>query len=161
MADDIAGSPVSLVRWSRRSTYKLSDELKEKGILVCPSSVGIILKDNDFTLKANRKCISETHHPHRNWQFEIIAETRKRFEDAGQPIISVDSKKKELIGNLKTGAKPGERIMTRFMIMIFVPMQTESQHLTGSLSLFSTLVPFLWECLMILPNLRWTASSNG
>jgi hypothetical protein len=105
MAEDIAGSPVSLVRWSRRSTYKLSEELKEKGIQVCPSSVGIILKDNDFSLKANRKCIAETHHPNRNWQFEIIAETRKRFEDAGQPIISVDSKKKELIGNFKNSGK--------------------------------------------------------
>lgn len=105
MADDIAGSPVSLVRWSRRSTYKLSEELKEKGIEACPSSVRNILKDNDFTLKANRKCIAETHHPDRNWQFEIIAETRKRFEDAGQPIISVDSKKKELIGNFKNPGK--------------------------------------------------------
>jgi hypothetical protein len=105
MADDIAGSPVSMVRWSRRSTYNLSDELKENGISACPSSVGNILKDNDFTLKANRKQIAETRHPERNWQFEIIAATRMHFEDAGQPIISVDSKKKELIGNFKNPGK--------------------------------------------------------
>jgi hypothetical protein len=101
MADDIAGCPVSSKRWSRRSTYKLSDELKEHNLFACPSSVGSILKANNFSLRVNRKCIAETHHPDRNRQFEIITETRKRFEDAGQPIISVDSKKKELIGNFK------------------------------------------------------------
>jgi hypothetical protein len=105
MADDIAGCPASLIRWSRRSTYKLSEELKEKNIFICPSSVGNILKENKFSLRANRKCICETRHPDRNRQFEIIAETRKRFEDAGQPIISVDSKKKELIGNFKNPGK--------------------------------------------------------
>lgn len=105
MSDDIAGCPVSLRRWSRRSTYRLSEELKESGIFACPSSVGNILKDNDFSLKANRKCIAETYHPDRNRQFEIIAENRKRFEDSGQPIISVDSKKKELIGNFKNPGK--------------------------------------------------------
>lgn len=109
MADDIAGCPVSMVRWSRRSTYKLSDELKENGIFACPSSVGKILKGNNFSLKANRKCIAETYHPDQNRQFEIIAETRKRFEDAGQPIISVDSKKKELIGNFKNPGKTWRR----------------------------------------------------
>lgn len=101
MAEDIAGSPVSSIRWSRRSTYKLSEELKEYNILACAGSVGNILKENRFSLRANRKSIAETYHPDRNRQFAIIAETRKRFEDKGQPIISVDSKKKELIGNFK------------------------------------------------------------
>ena len=105
MADDIAGCPVSLKRWSRRSTYKLSEELKQFNITACPNSVGNILKDNNFSLRVNRKCIAETQHPDRNRQFEIIAETRKRFEDAGHPIISVDSKKKELIGNFKNPGK--------------------------------------------------------
>jgi len=105
MADDIAGCPVSLIRWSRRSTYKLNEELKAKSIFICPGSVGKILKDNKFSLKANRKCICETRHPDRNRQFEIISEIRKRFEDACQPIISVDSKKKELIGNFKNPGK--------------------------------------------------------
>ena len=105
MTDDIAGCPVSLIRWSRRSTYRLSEELKENDIFVSPSSVGKILRENNFSLRANRKCIAETRHPDRNRQFEIIAETRKRFEDAGHPIISVDSKKKELIGNFKNPGK--------------------------------------------------------
>ena len=94
MAHDIAGCPMNLVRWSRRSTYNLGEELKTFNISACPSTVGKILTANDFSLKANRKCIAETYHPDRNRQFEIIAETRKRFEDTGQPIISVDSKKR-------------------------------------------------------------------
>jgi hypothetical protein len=101
MGEDIAGFPINLVRWSRRSTYNLSEELKEYDISVSPSSVGKILKIGNFSLRVNRKCVSETHHPDRNRQFEIISETRKRFEDKGQPIISIDSKKKELIGNFK------------------------------------------------------------
>jgi len=105
MADDIAGCPVSLKRWSRRSTYRLSEELKQYNITACPNSVGNILKDNNFSLRVNRRCIAETQHPDRNRQFEIIAEIRKRFEDAGHPIISVDSKKKELIGNFKNPGK--------------------------------------------------------
>jgi len=105
MGEDIAGLPINLVRWSRRSTYKLSKELKEFDISVCPSSVGKILKIGNFSLRVNRKCVSETHHPDRNRQFEIISETRKRFEDKGQPIISIDSKKKELIGNFKNSGK--------------------------------------------------------
>lgn len=105
MGEDIAGAPISTVRWSRRSTYQLSEELKEFDISACPSSVGNILKDNKFSLRANRKCITETYHPDRNRQFEIITEMRKRFEDQGQPIISIDSKKKELIGNFKNSGK--------------------------------------------------------
>lgn len=105
MGEDIAGFPVSLVRWSRRSTYRLSEELKEYNVSACPSSVGKILKSSNFSLRVNRKCVAETYHPDRNRQFEIISEIRKRFEDKDQPIISIDSKKKELIGNFKN---PGE-----------------------------------------------------
>jgi len=105
MADDVAGCPVSSKKWSRRSTYNLSNELKELGTIASPSSVGNILKVNSFSLKANRKSIATTHHPDQNRQFEIISETRKRFEDAGHPIISIDSKKKEPIGNFKNPGK--------------------------------------------------------
>lgn len=94
-----------LKRWSRRSTYRLSEELKVAGVLACPNSVGHILKENNFSLRVNRKTIAETYHPDRNRQFEIMSETRKRFENAGQPIITVDSKKKELIGNFKNPGK--------------------------------------------------------
>ncbi len=109
IADDTAGDPMSSKRWSRRSTYKLSDELKEQGINACPNSVGKILKENEYSLRVNRKTIAATQHPDRNKQFEIIFEEKKRFQDSGQPVISVDSKKKELIGNFKNSGKKWEK----------------------------------------------------
>jgi hypothetical protein len=107
--DDTAGDPMSPKLWTRRSTYALSDELKEKGIQACPNSVGIILKQNDYSLRANRKAIYSTQHPDRNRQFEIIFEEKRRFMERGQPIISVDSKKKEKIGNFKNPGKKWEK----------------------------------------------------
>jgi hypothetical protein len=109
MADDIAGCPVSSRRWSGRSTCNLSKELKEHDIDACPGSAGSILKGTRFSLRVNRKSIAETHHPDRNRQFEIISSTGRRFEDAGQPIVSIDSKKKEAIGNFRNPGKTWRR----------------------------------------------------
>ena len=92
---------MSSLKWSRKSTYTISKELYAYGITVSPKTTGNYLKDMNYSLKSNKKTIAETQHPGRNQQFIIIAEMRKRFADNGQPIISVDSKKKELIGNFK------------------------------------------------------------
>jgi hypothetical protein len=101
MENDTAGDPMSPLKWSRKSTYRISEQLRSRNISISPSTTGKLLKNMHYSLKANRKSIAETQHPDRNQQFEIIAELKKRFEDLGQPIISVDSKKKELIGNFK------------------------------------------------------------
>ncbi|NQT19160.1 MAG: hypothetical protein HQ592_05610 [Planctomycetes bacterium] len=74
-------------------------------IRCCPNSRGKVLKASDYSLRCNRKSIAETHHPDRDRQFRIIAEQRKRFEDRQQPIISVDTKKRELIGNFNNRGK--------------------------------------------------------
>jgi hypothetical protein len=92
---------MSSLKWSRKSTYTISKELYAYGLTVSPKTTGNYLKDMNYSLKSNKKTIAETQHPGRNQQFIIIAEMRKRFADNGQPIISVDSKKKELIGNFK------------------------------------------------------------
>jgi len=105
MENDTAGNPMSTLKWSRKSTYKISEQLRSRNISISASTTGKLLKHLDYSLKANRKSIAETQHPDRNQQFEIIAEQKKRFEDLGQPIISVDSKKKELIGNFKNPGK--------------------------------------------------------
>ena len=106
METETAGDPMGKrKKWSRSSTRHLKRELSSKGIDICPTSVGKLLKHLDYSLRSNRKTIGETKHPDRNQQFEIISRTRKRFEDSGQPIISVDSKKKELIGNFKNHGK--------------------------------------------------------
>jgi hypothetical protein len=86
-------------KWCRRSTRSLSEELAAKDMAMCPNSVGKMLKAAGFSLRCCRKSIAETKHPDRDRQFRIIGEKRKRFEDRQQPIISVDTKKRELVGN--------------------------------------------------------------
>jgi hypothetical protein len=105
MADDTAGDPMSNLKWTRKSTYSISEELCSENIAISPKTAGKLLKDLDYSLKSNRKTIAETHHPDRNQQFEIIADMKKRFADLAQPVVSVDSKKKELIGNFKNNGK--------------------------------------------------------
>lgn len=116
MDNDTAGDPMTGLKWSRKSTYTVSKELRQSDIFITPRTAGKLLKDMKYSLKANRKTIAETQHPDRNQQFEIIAETKKRFSDLGQPVISVDSKKKELIGNFKN---PG-RIWRKEADRVFV-----------------------------------------
>jgi len=92
-------------QWCRRSTRSLSDELETKDVTICPNSVGKMLKAAGFSLRCCRKSIAETQHPDRDRQFRIIAEQKKRFEDRQQPIISVDTKKRELVGNFSNRGK--------------------------------------------------------
>jgi len=106
MEDDTAGSPMGGLKWSRKSTYTVSKELCSINIFIGPKTTGKLLKDMKYSLKSNRKTVAETQHPDRNQQFEIIADMKKEFAELGQPVISVDSKKKELIGNFKN---PGRR----------------------------------------------------
>lgn len=105
MNESTAGDPMSGLKWSRKSTYSISEELEKRNITISPNTVGKILKESGYSLKVNRKTIAETQHPDRNQQFEIISDMKKRFINQGQPIICVDSKKKELIGNFKNYGK--------------------------------------------------------
>jgi len=101
MKADTAGDPMSDKKWSRKDTRSISREMKMRGVSLCPNTAGNLLKCGKYSLRVNRKSIAETQHPDRNRQFELIAEFRKRFEDAGCPILSMDTKKKELIGNFR------------------------------------------------------------
>ena len=105
MKEDTAGDPMSAKKWTRRDTRSVSKDMKERGVEICPNSVAKLLKEEHYSLRVNRKTICETHHPDRDRQFKIISEEKKRFEDKGQPILSCDTKKKELIGNFKNQGK--------------------------------------------------------
>ena len=106
MKHDIAGDPVTGVKWSRRATRKIAGELTTLGIAVSKNTVGRLLKKMDFKLRVNRKQIASTQHPDRNPQFLYIAAQREKYAAQGIPVISVDAKKKELVGNFKNaGAK--------------------------------------------------------
>ena len=106
MRHDTAGDPMSGLKWSRRTTTNISEQLTTLGIAVSKNTVGRLLKQMDVRLRVNRKQIASTKSPDRHQQFLYIDWQRERFAAQGLPIISVDAKKKELIGNFKNaGAK--------------------------------------------------------
>jgi len=113
------GDPESPLRWTLKSTHRLSKEL---GGRICPRKVSQLLKDKDYSLQSNRKNKEGASHPDRNAQFEYINETVRKFQKKNQPVISVDTKKKELIGNFKNKGqewhpkgKPDEVLVHDFM----------------------------------------------
>lgn len=88
-------------KWVRRSLRHLSGDLRQQGHRACPNTVGRLLRQQDFSLKSNRKGQSGKAHPDRDRQFQHIQQQRQRFAAAGLPVVSVDAKKKELVGNFK------------------------------------------------------------
>ena len=99
------GDPQSPLRWTCKSTTQLAGELMGQGHPVSPSTVGRLLKAAGFSLQSNRKTKEGGDHPDRNAQFEHINATAQSFQRRGQPVISVDTKKKELVGNFKNGGR--------------------------------------------------------
>ena len=101
----LRGEPDSPLMWTSKSLRKLSAELKIKGLDVSHKLVGEILKIKGFSLQANRKTDEGKKHPDGNAQFEYIHGKVKYYQKDKQPVISVDAKKKELIGNFKNNGK--------------------------------------------------------
>jgi transposase len=99
------GEPESALLWTSKSLRKISAELKEKGYIVSYRVVGEILKSEGFSLQANKKTDEGKTHPDRNEQFLHIHQKVKSFQGDGNPVISIDAKKKELIGNFKNNGK--------------------------------------------------------
>ena len=88
-------------KFVRRSLATLSTELQERGYPACPTTVRRLLRAQDYSTRVNRKRFTGPNHPDRDRQFRNIQDWIAIFEELGQPIISVDGKKKELIGNFK------------------------------------------------------------
>jgi len=95
------GDPESALLWTCKSTYKLSKELRLQGYAICQKTVYSLLVDLDYSLQSNRKRREGNDHPDRNEQFEHIYKKVKAFQKSGNPTISVDTKKKENIGEYK------------------------------------------------------------
>ena len=99
------GDPQSPLLWESKSLRKLSSELKEKGYDVSHVLVEKLLHDMKYNLKSNRKMNEGKSHADRNLQFEHINSRAIKFMKESQPVISIDTKKKELIGNFKNNGK--------------------------------------------------------
>src|SRR6266516_839319 len=89
------GDPESPLRWTTKSTEKLAGELASAGHPVSPDTVGRLLKEDGYSLQGNAKTVEGKQHPDRDGQFRFINEQVREFQAAGQPVISVDTKKKE------------------------------------------------------------------
>ena len=95
------GDPESALRWTCKSTTLLAQELTRRRHPVNPRTVGRLLNESGYSLQGNRKTLEGNSHPDRNAQFEYINASVKRLQQHGQPVISVDTKKKELVGAFK------------------------------------------------------------
>jgi hypothetical protein len=96
---DSRGDPMSPLRWTLKSTRQLADALVEMGHQISYRSVGPLLHAMGYSLQATAKTVEGAQHPDRNAQFEHINAEAKRFLAAGEPVISIDCKKKELVGS--------------------------------------------------------------
>src|SRR6266568_7782525 len=99
------GDQPRLVQWTTKSMSKLKEALKSQGHTIGETAIRELLKGMGFSLKANKKAIEGTAHADRAAQFQQINRTGKAFKAEGLPMISVDGKKKELIGNFKNNGR--------------------------------------------------------
>ena len=95
------GDPESPLRWTCKSTRRLSEELEKLSHPVSPRKVAYLLNEVGYSLQANRKTREGMSHPDRNAQFEYINKQVMEFQHLKEPVISVDTKKKEIIGNFR------------------------------------------------------------
>jgi hypothetical protein len=101
----IRGDPEAPLRWVSKSQRHLASALAEQGHTAGQKLVGRLLAKLGFSLQANRKTREGAQHPDRNAQFEHINTAVQAFQSAGEPVISVDTKKKELVGDFKNGGR--------------------------------------------------------
>ncbi len=99
------GDPQSALRWTCKSTRKLAEQLQEKGHSIGYRTVAGLLQGLNYSLQSNRKTREGISHPDRNAQFEYINAQVNQFQSRGQPVVSVDTKKKELVGDFKNGGR--------------------------------------------------------
>ena len=102
---DSRGDPESPLRWTCKSVHQLAEQLNRQGHQVSHRLVAELLQDLGYSLQANRKTREGAAHPDRNAQFEQINDEVRAYQSAGQPVISVDTKKKEPIGDFKNGGR--------------------------------------------------------
>jgi hypothetical protein len=109
VSPEARGDPMSPLRWTAKSTYKLADALCAKGFEISPKTVGDLLGELGYSLQGTSKQKEGAQHVDRDAQFAYINDTAGRFLAEGQPVISVDAKKKELVGEYSNQGKEYQR----------------------------------------------------
>src|SRR5450755_1101087 len=103
---DTRGDPMSPLRWTTKSTRNLAAELTRQGHRISADTVGDLLREEGFSLQGNAKTIEGQRHPDRDAQFRYISDQVKQHQGTADPVISVDTKKKEQVGLF---ARPGRQ----------------------------------------------------
>jgi transposase len=105
LEETTAGDPMSPLKWTCKSTQSLADELGTRGLVVSADTVGRCLRAMGYSLQANVKTIEGRQHPDRDAQFRYINKQVKAFLRSGMPAVSVDTKKKELVGGFRNAGR--------------------------------------------------------
>jgi len=109
MNESSAGNPMSFIKWTCKSSRSIAEMLKKQGICATHSTVRQALKNSGYSLQSNKKMLAGKCDPNRDAQFRYINKTVERFIKAGNPVISVDTKKKELVGNFKNNGQTWQK----------------------------------------------------
>jgi hypothetical protein len=109
LEDATAGDPISGLKWTHRSLRTLSNALRHRGIRLARGTIARLLGQFDFALRTCRKRLAGTHDSDRDRQFRYLARLRRLYRTRGLPVISVDTKKKELVGNFKNPGRTWRR----------------------------------------------------
>jgi hypothetical protein len=105
LEESTAGDPMSSLKWTSRSTRAIADELTQKGHRVSAVTVGRCLRAMEYSLQANVKTLEGKQHPDRDSQFRYINRQVSSWMRSGEPVISVDTKKKELVGRFRNAGR--------------------------------------------------------
>jgi transposase len=105
---DVRGDPMSPLRWTTKSTRKLAEQLTRQGHRISADTVGDLLREEGFSLQSNAKTLEGKQHPDRDAQFHYLNEQARDHQDGQAPVISVDTKKKELVGPFKNNGREWE-----------------------------------------------------
>ena len=126
MEENTAGDPMSCLKWTGKPVRKIAEELVARGHRVNPNTVGRLLKAMDYSLRGNVKSYEGPRHPDRDEQFQYINAQVKAFIQAADPVISVDTKKKELVGHFKNPGRTWRRKAKRVNVYDY-PSQAEGK----------------------------------
>jgi hypothetical protein len=115
LRDVTAGDPMSELKWTHKSTLQLCRALRRRGFVIGRKTVARLLRERHYSLRTNRKCLARTQHPDRDRQFRFLGRQRRRYLGRGWPVISVDAKKRELVGNFKNPGRCWRRKARRVL----------------------------------------------
>ncbi|HZC01214.1 MAG TPA: ISAzo13 family transposase, partial [Gammaproteobacteria bacterium] len=101
LQDATAGDPITGLKWTRKTLRALARTLRSKGFKIGFVTLRRLLQEQDYAIRVNRKRLTKKQAPQRDRQMRYLPRLRRRFVKAGQPVISVDTKKRELVGNFK------------------------------------------------------------